>query len=55
VTRRFRGATYRIQISNPDGVSKGLRSLTVDGERIEGPLVPAAAPGAEVIVEAILG
>ena len=32
VTRRWRGATYRIRVENPDHVEKGVRSITVDGE-----------------------
>lgn len=35
VTRKWRGATYHIHVSNPDGVQKGVRSLTVDGEKKE--------------------
>lgn len=31
VTRRWRGAVYQIHVTNPDGVMKGIRSLTVDG------------------------
>ena len=55
VTRRFRGATYRIEVRNPDGVSKGLKSLIVNGEPVEGTLVPTAPAGAEVTVTATLG
>ncbi len=45
VVRRFRGATYRIQVENPDGVQKGVASLRVDGEDLEGSLVPVLADG----------
>ena len=55
VTRRFRGATYRIEVRNPDGVSKGVRSLTVNGEPVDGALIPAAPAGAELTVEVELG
>ena len=55
VTRRFRGATYRIEVRNPDGVSKGLKSLIVNGEPVEGTLVPTGPAGAEVTVTATLG
>ena len=41
-----------IRISNPDGVCKGIRSLTVDGVPVEGNVVPAT-PGKHV-VEAVL-
>lgn len=55
VTRRFRGATYRITVENPDGVSKGVESITVDGREIHGRIVPVAAPGSAVNVEVLLG
>ena len=31
VTRVFRGRTYRIEVTNPRGVSRGVRRLTVNG------------------------
>ena len=55
VTRRFRGATYRIEVRNPGGVSKGVRSLTVNGEPVDGALIPAAPAGAEAKVIVTLG
>ncbi|HZB79207.1 MAG TPA: glycosyl hydrolase family 65 protein, partial [Actinomycetota bacterium] len=53
--RRFRGATYRIAVRKPGGVTGRLTSLTVDGRSIEGNLVPAAAEGEEVAVEGTIG
>ncbi len=55
ITRRFRGASYRITVRNPRHVCKGVASLTVNGQSIEGNLVPPAPEGAEVAVEAELG
>lgn len=55
VTRKFRGATYRITVQNPDGVERGVRALTVDGASVEGNLVPLAPVGAEVSVTAVMG
>ena len=34
VTRRFRGATYEIEVKNPDHVSKGVANITVNGKDI---------------------
>jgi len=45
VTRRFRGANYRITIANPLGLEKGRVVLTVDGRPIAGNTVPAFADG----------
>jgi len=53
VCRQFRGATYEIHVSNPDGVSKGVRTLTVDGKPVDGAIVPAL-PGRH-IVEVLMG
>jgi cellobiose phosphorylase len=48
--RRFRGATYDISVRRGAGPSH----LVVDGRRIEGSVVPLAAPGSSVRVEAII-
>ena len=50
--RRFRGATYRIRVEKPGGVRGRVSSLTVDGSRVEGTLVPFAPAGSVVSVEA---
>ncbi len=41
VTRRFRGRTLQIHFENPDGVERGVRELRLNGDRIEGNLIPA--------------
>ena len=55
VTRKFRGATYRISVKNPDGVEKGVRSVTIDGVPIGGYMLPALGDGAVHTVEVIMG
>jgi cellobiose phosphorylase len=55
VTRRFRGATYRIAIHKPEGVTGRVARLLVGGKPIAGNVVPPpAAPGAEIEVEAFV-
>ncbi len=49
VTRRFRGATYTIEVKNPKKVEKGVASLTLDGKPINGQTVPFA-PGRHKVV-----
>jgi cellobiose phosphorylase len=49
VTRRCRGAEYRIHVEN-SGQGRAPR-LTVDGTPIDGDLVPYAAPGSRVVIE----
>jgi cellobiose phosphorylase len=53
VTRRFRGATYRVSVRTTSG-TRGT-SLVVDGRPIAGTVVPVAPPGTTVIVEATVG
>jgi len=55
VTRRFRGTEYAIEVSNPDGVCTGVRSLRVDGRALEGTLVPHVPGRERVEVEVVLG
>ncbi len=56
ITRRFRGATYDIRVENPDGIEKGIRELTANGERLDpAQTIPAAPEGAHVEVRAVMG
>ena len=55
VRRKFRDADYTIRIENPDHVSKGVRSITLNGKRIEGNLVPAQPAGSHNEVVVTLG
>ena len=44
VTRKWRGSTYYIHVMNPDGVQKGVRSLTADGKIVDAlPVLPAGS------------
>jgi cellobiose phosphorylase len=43
VTREFRGAQYEIKITNPDNVCQGVKEITVDGEIVEGNILPVFA------------
>lgn len=54
VTRKFRGATYRITVNNPDGKMKGVSSITVNGKPVEGNVVPVQPAGSVCEVEVIL-
>jgi cellobiose phosphorylase len=40
VTRKYRGTEYRIKVSNPSCVSKGIMELIVDGNKMEGNIIP---------------
>jgi cellobiose phosphorylase len=53
-TRRFRGATYSISVRSATGVVNKTAEIPVNGQRLEGTLVPLAAPGSTVRVEVTL-
>ena len=40
LTRQFREGTYNIKVVNPDNVEKGIKSITVDGNAVEGCVIP---------------
>ena len=52
--RIWRGAAYEIRVSNPDGVMKGVKEITVDGVKVD-KILPAAAGSrhtVEIVMEA---
>ena len=55
MTREFRGATYRIEVQNPDHVSKGVKRILVNGSAIESNTVPILDQGKEHTVQVIMG
>jgi len=54
-TRRFRGAVYEITVSNPNHVSKGVRTVRVDGKEIAGNVAPVFGDDAAHRVEVVMG
>jgi len=55
VERKFRGATYMINVKNPSHVSSGVRSVTVNGKTLDTSLVPVAQAGDVITVDVIMG
>ena len=53
-TRVWRGATYKITVKNPGGVSKGVRSVELNGEPVTG-RIPIQAAGTAHQVTVIMG
>ena len=39
VKRKFRGDTYEIHVDNTAGVCKGVVSMTIDGEKVDGNII----------------
>lgn len=54
VSRQFRGATYNVTVKNPNHVSAGVKSMTVDGKAVDGNVIPAMNGGVHE-VEVVLG
>jgi N,N'-diacetylchitobiose phosphorylase len=54
VTRQWRGATYRIEVLNPNGVQKGVAALHVNGKSRSG-CIPAFPAGSVVEVRVTMG
>jgi len=50
VMRKFRGATYNIEVKNPNHVSKGVVSMEVDGKPVEGNKAPVFTSGEHKVV-----
>jgi cellobiose phosphorylase len=42
-------------VSNPEGVSSGVKTLLLNGSKLEGTLVPLCEPGSTNRVEVVLG
>jgi cellobiose phosphorylase len=38
--RHFRGKNLRIEVKNPSGVNRGVKTLTVDGRVVSGCIIP---------------
>ena len=54
VTRQWRGATFEITVRNPEGVEKGVRATTLNGQPIEGP-IPHQPAGSVSHVAVVMG
>ena len=55
MTRKFRGATYKIEVQNPKHVSKGVAEVMVNGEKSDSNLIPLLEKGKDHSVKIIMG
>ncbi len=53
--RRFRGRSVEIEVKNPGGVCRGVKSMTLNGRALAGNLLPAEALGEQNKVVVVLG
>jgi cellobiose phosphorylase len=54
ITRKFRGATYKIKVSNPNNVSSGIKELVINGQKVVGNKIPLMDKGSINEVLAVL-
>ncbi len=55
VKRKFRGYTLNIEVVNPDHVSKGVKEITINGNKIDGQLISVLEKGKTYSVLVTLG
>ena len=55
VTRKYRGVKYNITVKNPNNVQKGVVSMTVNGNAVEGHVIPLDANVKEADVVVTMG
>ena len=53
VTRKYRGATYNINVKT-NGSQKGVKSMTVNGQAVEGNIIPFVEGQNEYNVEVVM-
>ena len=53
--RKFRGATYQLEIENPDHVSKGVKEMMINGESINSNKIPLLEKGKNHTIKIIMG
>ncbi|WP_059044530.1 GH36-type glycosyl hydrolase domain-containing protein [Paenibacillus rubinfantis] len=54
VKRRFRGCDYEIMVRNESRVCQGIKSITVDGQPLEGHVLPAYPGRSSVRVDVVM-
>ncbi len=55
LTRKFRGDTYEIEVTNPDHVESGVAKVIVDGRELASTLIPVASDGKSHKVQVVMG
>jgi len=55
ISRKFRGAEYHIDVQNPNGVSKGVKEVIVDGHSQTSNVIPLFEDGEDHEVIVIMG
>ncbi|WP_075591418.1 GH36-type glycosyl hydrolase domain-containing protein [Labilibacter marinus] len=50
ISRKFRGVTYNIEVKNPHGVNKGVKSIQVNNKSIDGCIIPIMPEGTHDVI-----
>jgi cellobiose phosphorylase len=53
--RKFRGATYIIEVKNPDGKMKGVKEVIIDGKSQTSNVIPVFGDGKSHSIKVVLG
>ena len=53
--REFRGATYSIEVTNPNHVSKGVKQILVNGNVINTSIIPILEKGKTHRITVVMG
>ncbi|HEX7493543.1 MAG TPA: glycosyl transferase [Bacteroidales bacterium] len=53
--RKFRGAVYEIEVVNPNGKSKGIKEVVIDGQKYGSNLIPVYKSGTVHKVKIVIG
>ena len=54
MSRKFRGATYNIEVLNPNNICKGVKTIFVNGKEIDSNVIPILQPNKEHTIKVII-
>jgi len=55
VRKHYRDAVYEIQVRNPEGISKGIKQVILDGQVFKGDIIPSFGDGKLHSIEILMG
>ncbi len=55
VNRKFRGSSYQIEVVNPDHVSKGVKEIWLNDQKLDSKVIPVQQSGSNHKVKVIMG
>lgn len=55
IQRKFRGATYQIEVVNPSHVSKGVKEIWINDQKLDSQVIPVMKEGTNNQVKVVMG